>query len=142
MEQQMATGNYKQANRRYHRYLWPTIGLYVVVCFGGPILLSAGWITAPWAPAVIGIATALPIIVMFALMLRLVEETDEYTRLRQLRSIAIGALITLSGAVMIGFLQLFDVVETFWTFWFGPMFFAAYGLAYCVTGRLTSNGVV
>jgi hypothetical protein len=125
----MAKGNFFRANKRYHRVFWPLMAAYVALCFGGSYVINQGWVSGTVATAAIAIAVAAPIIGVFLVMLRLVEETDEYTRLRQLKSMVQGALFTISVAVVIGFLQLFEVVGQFWTFWFGPIFFVAWGLA-------------
>ncbi|MCI4643641.1 MAG: hypothetical protein MRY64_02535 [Hyphomonadaceae bacterium] len=127
----MTQGNFTRANKRYRRIFWPLMAVYVALCFGGTYVINQGWISGTVATAAIAVAISAPIVGVFLLMLRLVEETDEYTRLRQLKSMVQGALFTISVAVVIGFLQLFDLVGQFWTFWFGPLFFLAWGLAYC-----------
>lgn len=127
----MARGNFIRANKRYQRIFWPLMAIYVALCFGGTYVIKHDWVGGTAATAAIAVAISAPIIGVFLIMLRLIEETDEYTRLRQLKSMVQGALFTISVAVVIGFLQMFEVVGQFWTFWFGPLFFLAWGLSYC-----------
>lgn len=124
----MAGANFQQSNRRYRRVFWPVIVIYCVLCFAGPLVLVGE--PPRWMFAAAALITATPIAVIFWLMLRYTAETDEFTRLVQLRAIAHGAMITIAIAVGWGFLQLFQVAPPPWAFWAGPLFFAAYGLSY------------
>ena len=82
-----------------------------------------------WLQATLAIACALPVIATLLVMMRYAHETDEYTRMIQMRGLAWGGIITTSVIFLIGFLQLFHVVDRFEIFWFGPFFFIAYGLS-------------
>ena len=74
---------------------------------------------------------------MFWLIWRYVQETDEYTRLRQLQALAIGGMITASAAGTIGFLQLYNAIPagSVPTFLLLPLFFLSYGLAKWLRGE-------
>ena len=41
----------------------------------------------------------------------------------------VAGIVTVSVVFVIGFLQLFHVIDTFEIFWFGPFFFIAYGIS-------------
>ena len=132
----MAEITYKQAGRRYRRIFIPIMALYAALCFGGPYLLFATGGTPPsWLAALVAIGTAAPIWVGFVLMWRYVRETDEFTRLRQLKAMTAGGMITASFCVLWGFLELYQVLPSFWVFMVGPIFFAAYGLSFWFQGR-------
>lgn len=131
MEISMAQQGFKAASRRYHRLYWPLMAIYVAACFAGAAYVDEGT-TPVWIAASVAIATAAPLLLVLWLMLRYFDETDEYTRLRQLKAFAEGAAITIGAVLVIGFLQMFEVVQDVAVFWFGPMFFVAYGLAFCL----------
>jgi hypothetical protein len=132
----MTQYSFRDANRRHRAAFIPLMVLYAALCFlGRPVLLLA-WESPPlWSRASVALLTALPIVAVFWFLYRYVRETDEFTRALQLESIAIGAFITVSLGVAWGFLELFAVVPPAWAFWAGPVFFAAYGLAYAVRMR-------
>jgi hypothetical protein len=129
---QQAPITYKQANRRYVRAFWPVIILYCVLCFAGPVVLKALDDPPKWAWGVVAVLTALPLLGVFALMARYLRETDEYTRKLQVEALLTGGAVTLSASIVWGFLELYQVVPSIWAFWFGPFFFVAYGLSFCV----------
>jgi hypothetical protein len=123
---------YKEANKRYRRAFWPVIVLYVVLCFAGPMSLQTLDEPPKWAWALMAVLTGLPIVGVFWLIGRLLRETDEYTRQQQTDALLFGGGVALSVAVIWGFLDLYDVTPPLWSFWLGPIFFGAYGLAACV----------
>lgn len=124
------TKGFRTANRRYRLLFWPlTIG-YVAIS-----LLATQFIDELTSPAWLRIAGAiaitLPLLGVLYSIRRLTEETDEYTRMRQIRAMRDGGLITAGAAFFTGFLQIFDVIDPFTVFWFGPLFFVSYGLSAC-----------
>ena len=128
--------SYKEANRRYRRLFMPVMALYVILCIGGAFLVGRLDTPPDWLPHAVAVFTILPIFAVFWLIWRYVQETDEYTRLRQLEALAIGGMITASAAGTIGFLQLYDAIPNgaFPTFLLRPLFFLSYGLAKWLRG--------
>ena len=123
---------FRTANRRYQYTFWPLMAAYVVAVFSASSFIDKN--TAPlWLKVAGAMATALPVLGVIWVMLRQVRETDEYTRLKQLMALARGGAITAGAAFVIGFLQIFGAAPEFSAFWFGPMFFVAYGLCSCLT---------
>jgi hypothetical protein len=110
------------------------MGVYVVADLGGSYYLSTIEVEPTWLKILISIAVTLPVIASLFAMLRYFEETDEYSRLLQLRAFATGAVITVSAIFAVGFLQMFDVIGAVEVFWFGPLFFFIYGLAHRFSG--------
>ena len=125
----MAQQTFKSAKRRYHRVFWPLMAVYTVTVIAGSFMLNQMDPEPKWLQASLAIACALPVIATLLVMMRYALETDEYTRLIQLKGFAWGGIVTISVVFTIGFLQLFHVIETFEIFWFGPFFFIAYGIS-------------
>lgn len=125
----MTQQTFKSAKRRYKRAFWPLMAIYVVIILAGSYGLKQMDPEPVWLQASLAVASAVPVIGTLLVMLRYIIETDEYTRLVQLKAFAWGAVITVSLIFLIGFLQIFDVVELVEVFWFGPVFFIAYGLS-------------
>jgi hypothetical protein len=135
----MAQITFRKANRRYMRIFGPVMVGYAVLCFAGPMALSAlGGEPPRWAYAGLALVNAAPIGVVFWLMWRWLRETDEFTRDRHMSALAASGMITASAAVLWGFLELYDVVPSLWTFLIGPMFFAVYG-SICVARALAAG---
>ncbi|MCR9268790.1 MAG: hypothetical protein ACX94B_02275 [Henriciella sp.] len=130
----MTQHTFKSAKRRYFRAFWPLMALYVIIVLAGSFGLNQLDPEPKWLQATLAIACAVPVIATLLVMLRYVSETDEYTRLVQLKGFAWGGVITVSGIFIVGFLQLFHVIENFEVFWFGPAFFIAYGLSTFLLG--------
>lgn len=128
----MAQQGFNAARKRYHRVFWPAMALYVAIVLFGSWYVQEGE-TPKWIAAAFAIATALPVCFTLWAMVRWMSETDEYTRLRHLKAFAQGATITISGVFVVGFLQFFEVIDSFDVFWFGPAFFLAYGLQTCAS---------
>ena len=125
------TKGFRTANRRYQYLFWPLMALYVVIIFLASHFIDEG--TSPLGLKVLAaIATSLPILGALWAILRLVRETDEYSRLRHLTALAQGGAITAGIAFVAGFLQIFGALPQFSAFWFGPLFFVAYGLSSCI----------
>ncbi|MCR9195459.1 MAG: hypothetical protein NXH88_12040 [Hyphomonas sp.] len=125
----MTQQTFKSAKRRYHRVFWPLMALYTIIVVSGSYMLNQMEPEPKWLQASLAVACALPVVATLFVMMRYALETDEYTRLIQLKGFAWGAVITVSVIFLIGFLQLFHVIEMFEIFWIGPLFFVAYGLS-------------
>jgi hypothetical protein len=128
---------YKGANRRYRRMFIPVMAFYVVFSFAGPaVMLAYRGYPPTWLMAVVSVISAAPIAVVFWLMGRYLRETDEFTRKIQIDALLPGAGITLSLAVIWGFLELYQVVPRAKIFspmmMVGPAFFFFYGITFAV----------
>ncbi len=134
----MEKKNFTQANRNYKRRFWPLILIYVVLCFAGPFWLAFTSEPAKWQYIVVALSNALPIIFILGVMGKFLKETDEYTREQQMSAMLIGGGIVLSFAVIWGFFELYQIAPSFWSFLYGPMFFAAWGVTYFLRTKATS----
>lgn len=135
MERQVTKYTFKQANRRYRRAFAPAMVAYSVLCLAGLAAFNNGLIEGPVALTALAAGITAPIVVVFLLMLRFVEETDEFMRLRQLRAMTQGAMVSLSLAFFLGFLQALGVIGEVLAVWFAPVFFAAWGIALFLSGQ-------
>jgi Kef-type K+ transport system membrane component KefB len=124
----MAEVSYKEANRRYRRAFIPAMIVYGVVVFAGSFWLKTFEEPPIWASILVAILSVAPIGVVLLLMWRLMRETDEYTRMQQALSMAAGGLITAFVCMAWGFLELYDLAPSMWTFLAGPIFFLSYGV--------------
>lgn len=132
----MTQQTFKSAKRRYFRAFWPLMAIYTVIVIAGSFGLKRFDPEPLWLQATLAVACAAPVIATLFVMLRYVSETDEYNRLVQLKGFAWGGVITASALFLIGFLQLFHVIENIEVFWFGPFFFIAYGVStFLIGGR-------
>lgn len=125
----MTQQTFKSAKRRYHRVFWPLMAVYTVIVLAGSYTLNQMDPEPQWLQALLAIGCAIPVIGTLLVMLRYAMETDEYTRLIQLKGFAWGGVVTVSVIFVIGFLQLFHVIDNFEIFWLGPFFFIAYGVS-------------
>lgn len=123
----------READRRFRRTFLPAMLFYSIFCFAGPMLLQKMSAPPIWAVSIVAVVTGIPIVVVFWLMGRHLRETDEYTRKIQIDAMLAGGAITLSVAVLWGFLELFDVIPRFFgapsMLLVAPVFFVAWGLA-------------
>ena len=126
---------FKQAKRRYQNWFWPMMGIYTAACLGGAYLQRTLETTPDWLPLVMAVGTTLPIFGFPFFLWRYVQETDEFSRLMQLESLAIAGLVTVGAAGLIGFLQLYEAIPTFPVFLLLPCFFFAYGITKAVRGK-------
>ena len=124
----MAQLGFRTAKRRYKFLFWPMMAVYVAIILGAKFLIDED--TAPaWLNAACAIAATVPLVGALYALRRQSEETDEYTRLKQIKAMRDGGLITAGIAFLVGFLQLFDVIGYVDVFWFGALFFFAFGLS-------------
>ena len=123
---------YREANRRYRRAYWPVVLLYAAAAIGGALLVKQS--PPMWAVATIAIVTALPIMGLFWLMRRLLNETDEYTRKLHTDALLTGGGITFSLTVVWSFLVLYGVVQEDRyfpsTMFITPAFLVLYGASF------------
>ena len=132
----MTQQTFKSAKRRYMRLFWPMMIIYVIIILGGSFWINQYDPEPKWLQVTLALASAAPVIGSLFAMLRYANETDEYSRLVHLKSFAWGGVITTSALFLIGFLQLFHVFDRIEVFWFGPLFFIAYGISVlCHGGR-------
>ena len=130
----MTQQTFKSAKRRYHRVFWPLMFVYTIIVVGGSIGLNQLDPEPRWLQATLAVACAVPVIATLLVMIRYAEETDEYNRMVQLRAFSWGGILTVSLIFLAGFLQLFHVIDRIEIFWFGPLFFVAYGISTFVMG--------
>ena len=126
----MSQRGFRTAKRRYHYLFWPLMGVYTVLVFATSFLVDTNT-APPWLKITSALAVTLPLFGVLYAMRRQTEETDEYTRMRQLQAMRDGGLITAACAFLVGFLQIFEVLDFISVFWFGPLFFISYGLSFC-----------
>ncbi len=132
----MTQQTFKSASKRYWRAFIPTMIVYLIATLAGSYYLNTFEVEPTWLQATIAVACTLPMVLFLYIQVRYFLETDEYNRSIQLKGFAIGAAITVSAIFLIGFLQMFHVLDRVEVFWFGPAFFVAYGLStYCLGGR-------
>jgi xanthosine utilization system XapX-like protein len=117
------------AARRYQIRFFPTMIAYVVVLYA-----SLWWIRheAPQGPLLwaLGIAPALPVIAVIAIMgLYVAEEQDEFVRSTLVQAMLWGIGITLAGCTAWGFLENVELLPHLPLFMVFPVFCASMGLA-------------
>jgi len=117
------------AQKRYLARFFPVMALYVASVVGVSFL----FILAPpvgVARYAVALLPALPIIGVFYVLGRyLLEETDEFLRLRQVMALLVGGGLTLSLCAIWGFLEIYahaPAVGVFNVVW---IFFGAFGFA-------------
>ena len=128
----MRRQGFQFAERRYKRVAYPLIAVYALLCLGGTALWAFFDVDVKLASAGLAIVICIPVIALLVAKLRQFEETDEYTRLRRLRAFARAAVVTLSAVFIVGFLELFDVIDDVPLVLFGSLFFLAYGITACL----------
>lgn len=120
---------FRTANKRYIAIFVPMMTLYCAAIVAALSLIDMETASAGLrAAAALGVS--LPLVAILWSILRLVRETDEYTRLRQLQALS-EAGCALAGVIFVaGFLERFNVIGDIPLFLFGPAFFFLYGLAH------------
>jgi MFS family permease len=102
---------FSPAQRRYNRRVLVLSVVYAALLFPTVYLLSRHLVAGPLA-YVVGVLPALAVSGFFWLMGRyLIEETDEYLRMLQIRQLLIATGIALTAATIWGFLEGFDLVR-------------------------------
>jgi hypothetical protein len=120
---------FRTAHKRYIMVFVPMMTIYCVA-----IAAALTFIDFETSPSVLRIAAALgvslPLVAILWSILRLVRETDEYTRMRQLQALAEAGCFLTGTIFILGFLERFNVIGDIPLFLFGPAFFFFYGLAH------------
>ena len=120
---------FRTANKRYIAIFIPMMAVYCVA-----IVFALTFIDTETAPASVRAAAALgvslPLVAILWSVLRLVRETDEYTRMRQLQALTEAGCVLTGLIFVVGFLERFGVIGDVPLFLFGPAFFFFYGLAH------------
>lgn len=121
----------RQANRRYHREFAFAMAAYVVLVIATPFLIRD---VAPegLARAALAIAPAAPIALVFFTLGRWLAAVDEYVRARAAGAMLAGAAIIVTVATAWDFLRVYVGAPAPPAFFFGPGFFAAWGLSHAV----------
>jgi undecaprenyl pyrophosphate phosphatase UppP len=130
----MAEIGYKQAKRRYVRIFWPLIAFYMLACIAGVAFLKRIDEPSEWLRTLVAVVTVAPVAVVLWAIWRQTQETDEFVRKTQLEALAIAGMVMAGLAGIIGFLQLFDVVPEFGSFYALPGFFLIFGVAKWLRG--------
>ena len=121
------------AKAAYRRYLWrffPTMMAYVVLVVGVSWLFDNHQAPEGWAGYALAILPAIPIIGVIVIMaLYVVEEKDEFMRLRQVMALLAGMGLMLSLTVAWGFLEIYLHVAPLSAFWIFPGFCIAWGFS-------------
>jgi hypothetical protein len=119
----------RTAHKSYIMVFVPMMTIYCVA-----IAAALTFIDFETSPSVLRIAAALgvslPLVAILWSILRLVRETDEYTRMRQLQALAEAGCFLTGTIFILGFLERFNVIGDIPLFLFGPAFFFFYGLAH------------
>lgn len=123
---------FSPAQRRYNRRVLLLSILYVILLFFAVYLLSRDLVEGPLA-YVVGVLPALAVSGFFWLMGRyLVEETDEYLRMLQIRQLLIATAIALTAATIWGFLEGFELVPHVVGYVWPVVWLGALGLGACL----------
>jgi len=124
---------------RYNRAAVTLSIIYVVFLFGAEIAIGRNGLTGP-AAYVVAILPALPIIGLFAAIGRyLVEESDEYLRMLQVRQTLVATGFALSIATAWGFLESFDLAPHFDAYWIAVVWFGGLGIGACTNKLLAAR---
>jgi hypothetical protein len=130
-----------QAIRRYNRAIIVLSLLYVALLFTAQIAIERYGISGP-AAYLVAVLPALPIIAIFAAIGRyLVEESDEYLRLLNVRQTLVASGFALSLATAWGFLESFDLAGHIDAYWIAVVWFAGLGLGSCVNKLLAARAI-
>jgi hypothetical protein len=129
-----------RAISRYNRAAVTLSIIYVIFLFGAEIAIGRYGLGGT-AAYVVAILPALPIIGLFAAIGRyLIEESDEYLRLLQVRQTLIATGFALSIATAWGFLESFDLAPHFDAYWVAVIWFGGLGIGACANRILATRG--
>lgn len=121
------------AKAAYRRYLWrffPLMIAYVAAVYGVSWLFDRGQAPAGWLGYALAVLPAIPIVgVIFVMGLYVVEEKDEFMRMRHVMALLCGLAIIMSVSVVWGFLEIYMHVSHLDAFWFFPGFCMAWGFS-------------
>lgn len=118
-----------QARRRYLLRFIPSMALYAISVIGVNWLFHSVTVEG-WPRLLIAIVPALPIMgVIGSMGLYLVEETDEYLRMLQIRALLWATGITLVVTTAWGFLETYAGVQHFPLYFVFVLFCVSLGVA-------------
>lgn len=124
---------FSPAQQRYNRRVLLLSVVYAVTLFIAVYLLGRQLVSGPLA-YVVGVLPALPVSGFFWLMGRyLIEETDEYLRMLQIRILLIATGLALTVATIWGFLEGFRLAPHVAGYVWPVVWVASLGLAACAT---------
>lgn len=126
----MSKITYRESVRRFRAYIAPLTVAYVAMVVTGPFVVAMFEPKPPLLLATVAALSAVPLLATLWIMLRHFDKTDEYVRLRQLKAFAEGSALTLSVIIVLGFLQLYQVLPPVNVLMFGLVFFGFYGICY------------
>lgn len=130
---------FSPAQRRYNRRVLILSLIYTALLFAAVYLLSRHLVSGPLA-YVVGILPALAVCGFFWLMaVYLVEESDEYLRMLQVRQLLFATGIALSAATIWGFLEAFELLPHVVGYVWPIVWLAALGIG-CWANRLIERG--
>ncbi len=119
---------FSPAQRRYNQRVLLLSVLYAALLFLAVYLISRHLVAGPLA-YVVGMLPALAVSGFFWLMGRyLIEESDEYLRMLQIRQLLIATAIALTAATIWGFLEGFGLVRHVVGYAWPVVYFAGLGI--------------
>ena len=121
------------AKAAYRRYLWrffPTMLAYVGIVYAVSWLFDNHQAPQGTLGYALAVLPALPVIGVIIIMgLYIVEETDEFMRMRHVMALLLGMGLMLSVTVAWGFLEIYTHVAPLNAFWIFPGFCMAWGFS-------------
>lgn len=126
----MSVAPAKAAYRRYLGRFIPLMLAYVILVVGVSWLFDRGQAPDGWPGYALAVLPALPILGVIVVMgLYLVEEKDEFMRMRHAMAMLAGLGLIMSVTVVWGFLEIYMHVEHLNAFWVFPGFCMAWGFS-------------
>jgi hypothetical protein len=120
------------AQQRYNQRVLRLSVAYALFLFAAVFLLSRGMVHGPLA-YVLGVLPALPVCGFFWMMGRyLIEESDEYLRMLQIRQLLIATGIALTAMTIWGFLEGFALVPHIVAYLWAVVWVGALGIGACI----------
>lgn len=118
----------KRAIKRYNRTIFALSAVYAVTLFAAIYVFNHHLVSGAVA-VIVSILPALPIIGMFAAIARyLIEESDEYIRMMEVRKTLVATGFALGIATIWGFMESFEVVGHVESFYIAVLWFGGLGV--------------
>ncbi len=129
----------KRAIRRYNRTVIALSLVYAATLFSAIYAFNHHLVSGAIA-VVVAALPALPIVGMFAAIARyLIEESDEYVRMLEVRKTLVATGFALSIATIWGFLESFEVVGHVDSYYIAVIWFGGLGVGSCVNHFLPAR---
>lgn len=126
----------KPAIKRYNRTVLALSAAYAATLYAALYGFNHHLVSGAVA-VVVSMLPALPIIGMFAAIARyLIEESDEYIRMLEVRKTLVATAFALSIATIWGFMESFEVVGHVESFYIAVLWFGGLGVGSCVNHLL------